>query len=157
MIIKAAKEITHRWVLEEASNQVGFQGAFYHGSTQLAARRCDPTRNVRFGHYDCLCRSASCQVRQVYLSRCNAGGFLLAWPADQLQSPEQILGNYVIAGSFQGPSIIEDPSGQLTKLQAVVSAEYAKRQWVYKRCEDQGKNPKIGCNNWTGWFPYIIR
>ncbi len=56
-------------------------------------------------------------------------------PSDQLQSPELILGRYNMAGSFRTPSIILDPSGQLTELQAAVSKDYAKRQWVYKRCE----------------------
>jgi hypothetical protein len=41
-----------------------------------------------------------------------------------------------MAGSNRTPGIIADPSGQLTKLQAGVSKEYAKRHWVLKRCED---------------------
>src|SRR5262249_46210771 len=54
---------------------------------------------------------------------------------DQLQSPELVLGDYHMAGSFRVPSIIADPSGQLTTLQAAVSKDYPKRQWVHKRCE----------------------
>src|SRR5439155_19255962 len=56
-------------------------------------------------------------------------------PQEQLQSPDLILGQYHLAGSFRTASIILDPSGQLTTLQAAVSREYAKRLWVYKRCE----------------------
>ncbi len=59
---------------------------------------------------------------------------------DQLQSPEQILGNYNMAGSFRRPSIIADPSGELTQLQAAVAKDYAKRLWVYKRCEHARNN-----------------
>jgi hypothetical protein len=54
---------------------------------------------------------------------------------DQLQSPEQILGNYHMAGSFRKPGIIFDPSGELARMQAVVSKEYARRRWVLARCE----------------------
>lgn len=56
-------------------------------------------------------------------------------PSAQLQSPSLILGQYHLAGSFRTPSIIVDPSGRLTTLQAAVSAGYAKRRWVYRRCE----------------------
>jgi hypothetical protein len=39
-----------------------------------------------------------------------------------------------MAGSFRAPSIISDPSGRLTRLQAAVSREYARRRWVEERC-----------------------
>lgn len=55
-------------------------------------------------------------------------------PADQIASPEQVLSHYHLAGSFRRPGIISDPSGQLNKLYAAVSRDYAKREWVYKRC-----------------------
>jgi hypothetical protein len=56
-------------------------------------------------------------------------------PEEHLRSSDQILGDYHMAGSFRTPSIIADPSGRLTKLQAAVSRDFANRQWVYKRCE----------------------
>jgi hypothetical protein len=56
-------------------------------------------------------------------------------PRDQIRSPEQVLGVSHLAGSLRAPSIILDPSGELTNLQAAVSKDYAKRRWVYKRCE----------------------
>src|SRR3712207_7215374 len=37
-------------------------------------------------------------------------------------------------------SIIADPSGQLTGLQMAVGREYARRPWVYKRCEGARDN-----------------
>ena len=54
----------------------------------------------------------------------------------QLLSPEQILGQYHLAGSFRVPGIISDPTGRLGDVQAAVSEDYAKRRWVYRRCED---------------------
>ena len=53
----------------------------------------------------------------------------------QLQSPEQILEDYHLAGTFRTPNILADPSGRLTQLQRAVAAAYAKRTWVYRRCE----------------------
>jgi hypothetical protein len=55
--------------------------------------------------------------------------------ADQVRSPDQILGDYQMAGSFRTPSIIAEPSGRLTELRAAVSRDFAKRRWVYKRYE----------------------
>ena len=56
-------------------------------------------------------------------------------PKNQLQSPDQVLGLSHLAGSFGTSSIIADPSGQLSKLQAAVSQDFRKRKWVYRRCE----------------------
>ncbi len=57
-------------------------------------------------------------------------------PSDQLVSPDVVLGQYQLAGSFRTLGIILDPSGQLTNLQAAVSKDYASRRWVHRRCEN---------------------
>jgi hypothetical protein len=134
MIVKHAKDVVCQWVLEEATKAPGFYGAFYHGSTNwlpddaalpatsdldVMVVLADPNPPVKPGKF--IYRDVLLEVS--YL------------PSDQLQSPDLILGQSHLAGSFRTPSIISDPSGQLTKLQAAVSREYAKRQWVYKRCE----------------------
>ena len=134
MIVKDAKDVAHQWVIEEASKAPGFYGAFYHGSTNwllddaalpatsdvdvmiVLADPNPPDKLGKFIYRDVILEAS-------YLS------------SDQLQSPDLILGQSHMAGSFRTPSIILDPSGQLTKLQAAVSKDYAKRQWVYKRCE----------------------
>jgi hypothetical protein len=54
---------------------------------------------------------------------------------EELRSPEQVLGQYHLAGSFRVPGIIVDPSGHLSALQATVGRNYAKRRWVIRRCE----------------------
>jgi hypothetical protein len=122
-------------VIEKASTAPGFYGAFYAGSTNwlpddaaLPATSdvdvwvvlADPNPPDKLGKF--IYRDVMLEVS--YLS------------SDQLRSPDLILSDYHMAGSFRTPSIILDPSGQLTKLQAAVSKDYAKRQWVYKRCED---------------------
>ena len=52
----------------------------------------------------------------------------------ELGSPEQVLGHYHLAGGFRTPSIILDPSGQLGALQAAVSRDFGRLQWVRRRC-----------------------
>ncbi|HSH78165.1 MAG TPA: hypothetical protein VLA19_06500, partial [Herpetosiphonaceae bacterium] len=56
-------------------------------------------------------------------------------PWEQVQSPEEILGQSHLAGSFRTANVILDPSGELTNLQAAVAKDYAKRRWVRTRCE----------------------
>lgn len=134
MIVKQAKDVARQWVLEEGSKLPGFYGAFYHGSTNWLPDDApfpatsdvdvmvvldDPTPSNKLGKF--IYQEVMLEIS--YL------------PRAQLQSPELILGQSHMAGSFKGPSIISDPSGQLTKLQAAVSKDYAKRQWVYRRCQ----------------------
>ncbi len=47
------------------------------------------------------------------------------------------LGNYHRAGGFSTPNIISDP-----ELRTTVSKNFAKRRWLYKRCEDAMGNTK---------------
>jgi hypothetical protein len=55
---------------------------------------------------------------------------------DQFQSPDQVLGDYHLAPSFRTTRIMLDPLGLLTPLLAAVSRDYAKRQWVRRRCNN---------------------
>jgi hypothetical protein len=122
-------------VIEEASTAPGFAGAFLHGSINwlpddaalpgssdvdvmvVLAGGAPPDKPGKFIYRDVLLE--------------------VSWlPIDQLQSPERILGNYQLAGSFRAPGIILDPTGQLTELQAAVSRDFPRREWVRRRCED---------------------
>src|SRR5580704_8766565 len=53
---------------------------------------------------------------------------------DQHRSSDLVLSDYHLAPSFRTASILLDPSGHLTALRAIVSRDYAKRQWVRRRC-----------------------
>jgi hypothetical protein len=139
MIVREARGIARQWVEEEGHELPGFLGAFYHGSINwlsedaaLAATSdvdimvavtnpCPPNKIGKFWYRDVLLE-VSCVSE------------------DQILSPEQILSNYHLAGSFRTPGIISDPTGQLTGLQAVISRDYAKRFWVRKRCEHAESN-----------------
>ncbi len=139
MLVKQAKAIARQWVLIEGIKIPGFVGAFYHGSTNwlpdaatlapssdldvmLVLDDADPP--VKLGKF--IYQAVLLEIS--YLAR------------EQLASPELILGNYQMAGSFKTPGIIADPSGQLAELQAAVAKDYAKRSWVYQRCEHARNN-----------------
>ena len=134
MLVGHAKDVARRWVFEEARTVPGFRGAFIHGSTNwlpdaavLAATSdvdvvvvlADPLPPPKVGKF---------AYRDVLLD-------VSYLPSDQLRSPDLILAQSHLAGSFRTASVILDPSGRLTDLQAVVSKDYAKRRWVHRRCE----------------------
>jgi hypothetical protein len=134
MRVKDAKDVARQWVIEQGSKTAGFYGAFYAGSTSwlpddatlpatsdvdLWVVKDDPNPADKLGKF--VYRGVLLEVSYM--------------PRDQLGTPEQVLGDYHLAGCFRTPSVIADPSGQLTDLQAAVVKDYAKRQWVYRRCE----------------------
>ena len=134
MLVKYAKEVARQWVLEEASRAAAVCGAFYHGSTGWlpddALLPATSDVDVMLVHVDS--NPPNKPGKFIYRDVLLEVSYL---PSDQVQTPEMILGQYHLAGSFRTPSIIMDPSGELSKLQVAVSKDYAKRKWVYKRCE----------------------
>lgn len=134
MLVKHAKSLARKWVIEKGSKIDNFYGAFFHGSINslpdyttfpeysdvdvmiVLNSPNPPTKIGKFLFHDIL-------IEVSYISK------------DLILSPNSILGNYHLAGSFQVPSIILDPSGHLTKNQTTVSKNFSKRKWVVKRCE----------------------
>jgi hypothetical protein len=139
MRIGQAKELARRWVHDEATGEPGFCGAFYHGSTNWHA---DETELPATSDFDVMVVHADPDPPAKpgkFLYR----GLLLEVSClafEQLRSPDAILGNDQLAGSFRHPGIILDPTGRLTEVGAFVSATYAKRPWVHRRCENARDN-----------------
>src|SRR4051812_39321618 len=113
MLVGQAKAVARQWVSEEAGKLLGFQGAFYHGSTNwlpddapfpatsdldVMVVLADPSLAAKPGKF--VYRGVLLEVSLM--------------PGDQLRSPELVLGQSHLAGSFRAPGIIADPSGWLT-------------------------------------------
>ena len=133
--VRDAKQVARRWVLEEAAALPGFCGAFYHGSAVWLDDDALLPATSDLDVMVVLDQGGSGARRGKF--RCS--GVLLEvsyLPRALLGSPEQVLGQYVLAGSFRSPGIIADPSGLLTGLQAAVARDYARRRWVRTRCDD---------------------
>src|SRR5262245_57808736 len=132
MIVEQVKDVVFQWVNEEASRMADFYGAYFCGSinwmpddAQLPSASDDDVEVV-FEGSDAPYEHRKFLFRDVVLEVSYA-------PASHFQSPEIILGDYPTACHFSTSSVIADPSGQLTRVQKVVSLDYAKRKWVYKR------------------------
>lgn len=134
MTVKDAKNVAYEWVIKMASKTPGFYGAFYHGSINWLSEDA------------ILPATSDVDIIVVFaiqppgkLGKFIYGNVILDvsyLSMDELRSIDLILGQYHLAGSFRTPNIISDPSGQLTKLQKAIAKDYAKRYWVYKRCQD---------------------
>jgi len=134
MLVYTAKEVARQWVLTEGSKLAGFQGAFFHGSINWLA---DDATLAPTSDLDIMLVFAD--PPPMKLGKFVYAGVMLEvsyLASHELSSPEAILGTSHLAGSFMGDSIIADPTGELTRLQQAVSANYAKRAWVIKRCAD---------------------
>jgi hypothetical protein len=133
VIAREAREIARQWVGAEAGREPRCSGAFLHGSitwlpdgagippasdVDVILVLDDPDPPPKPGKI----RHESLLLDVSYLS------------SDRLRSPEDVLGQYDLAGSLRGPSVIFDPSGRLSALQEAVSRDFAKRHWVERRC-----------------------
>lgn len=134
VIVRDAKEIARQWVSEEGSGLPNLVGAFFHGSVNWLPDDAplpatsdvdvmivldDPAPPRKPGKF----RYRNVLLEVSYL------------PSDQVRTADQVLGLSHLAGSFHTASVILDPSGHLTRLQAAVARDYAKRRWVLRRCE----------------------
>jgi hypothetical protein len=134
MLIKDVKNKARQWVSEEAVGIPGFRGALFHGSINclpddaLMPATSDVDVLIVLDSTDLPNKLGILRYKRVTLE-------VSYLSTAEIQSPEQILGVSHLAGSFRGSSVIMDPSGRLAKLQEVVSRDYAKREWVYRRCE----------------------
>lgn len=153
MLISDAKDTARRWVVEEAAVRPGFDGAYYAGSVNwlpddaefpatsdvdvmvVVSGADTPAKRGKFLYRGVV-------IEATYLS------------SDQLQSPEMILGQYNMAGGFRTPSVIADPTGRLTELQEAVSRDFAKRRWVYKRCEHARDKVLVGLQSLNESGPF---
>lgn len=139
MIVRDARDVARQWVIEEAGKAPGFHGAFYAGSTNWLPDEAvlPPTSDVDVWVVVADPEPPEKPGKFIYRDVILEVSYLAG---DRLRSPDRILGDYHLAGSFRGQGIISDPSGMLTRLQAAVSRDFARRRWVYKRCEHARDN-----------------
>jgi hypothetical protein len=134
MLVRQAKAVAHQWLLEAADTLPGFRGALFHGSTTWLA---DDALLAPGSDVDLLVVLADAEP-PLKLGKFRYQGVLLEvsyLAEDEIASPEMVLGSAHLAGSFRGPNLIADPTGQLAALQAAVARDYARRRWVRARCK----------------------
>lgn len=133
MLIKQAKRVACDWALREVSRLPGVHGVYLAGSVNWLPDDAvlPPTSDVDLNVVFTGRSQAIAPSKFVY------DGVLLGVTSlslEELRSPEQVLGHYHLAGGFRTPSVILDPSGHLTALQRAVSRDFARGEWVRRRC-----------------------
>lgn len=137
MIVKQAREAARQWVIEEASDLPGFCGAYTAGSTNWLPDDADLVGTSDLDIMVVIADSRQAGRRSKFMYR----DILLEvsyLSSDQFKSSDLVLSDYHLAPSFRTTNILLDPSGNLTALLAIVCRDYAKRQWVNKRCANAG-------------------
>jgi hypothetical protein len=133
MLVSQAKSIAREWVAQEAAQAPGFCGAFFHGSVNWLA---DEDTLPPVSDVDVMVVMEG-SVPLDKLGKLFYRGVLIEvsyLPEEQLRTAEQVLGLPHLAGSLRVGSLIADPTGRLSALEAAVSKDYAKRRWVIRRC-----------------------
>ena len=129
-----AKAAAREWVLARAAADPAITGAFFHGSTTtlpddgLMSASSDVDVMIVRPDDDSSVRPGKFAYRGVLLE-------VSYLTADEVRSPEHVLGQYQLAGSFRAPGIILDHDGHLAAVQTVVGREFARRDQVRRRCE----------------------
>jgi hypothetical protein len=134
MRIGEARRIAREWVVREASDQPGYCGAYIAGSANWLPDDADLPAASDLDVNVVVDETGSTVERRKLLEQ----GVLLevsTIPLALLRTPEQVLGDFALAGGFRVPSVLDDPTGHLTTLQAAVAARFAEPTWVRRRCE----------------------
>ena len=134
LTVEQARSTARDWVLMQAKTDPAISGAFFHGSVTTLP---DDATMVASSDVDVMI------VRRDDEPGSRPGKFVydgvlleVSYLADEeVRSPEEILGQYQMAGSFRSPGVIYDPSGHLAAVQAIVGREFGRREWVRRRCE----------------------
>jgi hypothetical protein len=133
MTVGHAREVARQRVREEALRIAGLQGAYLAGSTNWLPDDAPLPATSDLDVNLVLTGSDPPKEREKLVCR----GVLLEFSylsIDQVKSPDLVLSHYHLAGGFRRPSVILDPSGNLTDLQAAVARDFARRRWVHMRC-----------------------
>jgi hypothetical protein len=138
-----ARSVAREWVEETGQSLSGFQGAFLHGSIidlpddAPVAPTSDVDMMVVVDDVDAVVKPGKFRYRGVLLEASLITG-------EQVATPERVLGEYNLAGSFRRPGILADPTGRLTAVQAVVEERFARQRWVEVRCAQAMEKVRSG-------------
>ncbi|WP_309122034.1 hypothetical protein [Paenibacillus sp.] len=143
MNVGSARAAAAAWVREYAGKEAGFMGAYMSGSTIGLP---DETPMSPTSDLDVVIVTAADEAPPKLGKLVYRGALLeityLPW--NLYVSAEEVLASYHLAGSFRTDTILADPTGQLSALQAEVSRRFAERTWASRRCENARKRVEDG-------------
>jgi len=125
-----AKRIAQEWVEAEAPNIPNFRGAVLMGSILW---KDDDTLHPATSDVDVKILLDIDDPKQIekqglfqqYRSYKGITLETIFSPFAEYNTPEQILADFIHAAHFSVPNILSDPSGDLSKIQKAIAAQYA--------------------------------
>lgn len=146
MKVGAARAAAIEWVMQYASKEDDFQGAYFSGSIigMSDNDELSPTSDVDIVVVIAL-DEPPLKLGKFFYNDVLLEVTYLSW--GQLSSAKEVLTSYHLAGSFREDTIIADPTGRLHQLQSQVSQHFAEEAWVRRRCENAMKKIENGLRN----------
>lgn len=118
---------------EEASGIPGFRAAYTAGSTNWLPGDAEMPRSSDLDIMIVLASSEQAGTRRKFVDQDTL--LEVSYLGNEMfQSPDRILGDYHLAPSLSTTKVVHDPKGDLTPLLEAVSRDFAKRDWVRRRC-----------------------
>ncbi|KKI94069.1 hypothetical protein WQ54_00560 [Bacillus sp. SA1-12] len=153
MKVSKAKSIAAEWVLQNTSKEKWFMGAYFSGSTVVMSEDADMSP---YSDVDVVVVTSQEEIplklgKFVYKNVLLEVTYL-SW--DLFAAVEEVLTSYHLAGSFRVNTIIADPTGHFHKLYAEVVKQFAKREWVTKRCENARSKIENGLRGFDQSAPF---
>ncbi|WP_299089152.1 hypothetical protein [uncultured Metabacillus sp.] len=153
MKVSKAMSIATEWVLQNASKEKWFMGAYFSGSTVGMPEDAEMSP---YSDVDVVVVTSKEEVplklgKFVYKNVLLEVTYL-SW--DLFGTVEEVLTSYHLAGSFRVNTIIADPTGHFQKLYTEVSKQFAKREWVTKRCENARSKVENGIRGFDHSAPF---
>lgn len=138
MNIASIKNIVSRYVGELTGGMKEVVGAYFHGSVNWLdeAKDLPPHSDVDV----VIVMRSPLSLRHGKRIHENILIDIALLGMEDFRTPEKILGNYRLAGSFVEGHILLDNDGILGELQRLTAAGYRERKWVERRCEDAFAN-----------------
>lgn len=134
MRMSEVRKIAGCWVEEEASTLPGFLGAYFSGS-MTALPDDAPLPAASDVDIKLVADGTDVEINPQKHLYCGLVIDVSSESVEAIRSPEAVLGSYFTASHFTHPCIISDPTGHLAAIQAAVQRDFARREWVRRRCE----------------------
>ena len=135
MTVDQAREAARQWMVQEAGRIPGFWAAYTAGSTNWLPDNADLPAASDVDVMVVLADGEQVGARRKFIYR-DTLIEVSYLRTGQLESPDRVLSDYHLAPSLRTAKVVFDPAGQLTPLLAAVTRDYAKLQWVRRRCGD---------------------
>ncbi len=143
MKIGLARQAATEWVRMHARKEKGYLGAYFSGST--VGRLDQDTLPVGSDVDVVVVRDG--QEPPPKLGKLIFQNTLIEVTyisSGQLDSAEQVLRSYHLAGSFRTDTLIDDPTGRLRQLQQQVSQHFNESRWIVHRCMEARNRTESG-------------